>query len=225
MQLADHVHALPTVFEFNGREMTVHPVAIETPRGLLLLDAGPAGVTDQLADGLAEHGHGLADVAYLVLTHQDFDHVGGAAAVVEAAGPVVLAHADDAPFVDGTRDLLKSPGGVEIPYDPVPVDVELQDGERFRTDAGPLEAIFTPGHTPGHTSFYLSDERLLLTGDAMNSSDGLGLPPVEATPDMDEAKQSIRRLADLDVERVHCYHGGPVEAGPKEIEAVADADG
>jgi len=222
MELTEHVYALPLEFEFGGREMTLYPAAVETPRGLLLLDAGPLGTTDQLADGLAEHGHDLADVAYLVFTHQDFDHVGGAAAVVEAADPLVVAHAGDAPYVDGTEDLLKNPGDEPIPYDPVPVDVELQGGERFRTDDGPLSAIFTPGHTPGHTSFFLGDEGLLLTGDAMNSLDGLGLPPADATPDMDEAKTSIRRLAELNPEAVHCYHGGPTDAGAEEMRTLAD---
>lgn len=222
MQLTDHVYALPLDFEFGGREMRLYPTAIETPRGLLLVDAGPLGVLDQLEDGLAEHGHALADVAYLLISHQDFDHVGGAAGVVEAADPVVIAHAGDAPYVDGTRDLLKNPGDEPIPYDPVPVDIELQGGERFRTDAGPLEAIHTPGHTPGHTSFYLPEPDLLVTADAMNSLDGLGLPPADATPEMPEAKESILALAELDPARLHCYHGGPTDAGAAEMRAIAE---
>lgn len=217
MRLTDHVYALPIELQLGDQPMTIYPVAIETPRGSLLLDAGPPGAVDDLADGLAEHGLAMEDVEYLLLTHQDYDHAGGAAAVIDAADPTVYAHAVAAPYVAGERTPLKTPNGEDRRYDPVPVDVELQGGERFRTRAGPLEVIFTPGHTPGHLSFYLPGERLLVTADAMNSQDGLGPSPDHVTLDVDEMRASIERLAELDVERIHCHHGGPIEANSEQI--------
>jgi len=35
----------------------------------------------------------------------------------------------------------------------------------FRSGSSTIEAILTPGHSPGHTSFYLSGERIMFAGD------------------------------------------------------------
>jgi len=40
MQLTDGVYGLPFDVSLGDREMTLDPVAVETPRGLLLLDVG-----------------------------------------------------------------------------------------------------------------------------------------------------------------------------------------
>lgn len=221
MRLTDGAYALPFEMAFGEETMTIYPVAIETPRGLLLLDAGPPGTADVLEDGLAEHGHALEDVEYLVLTHQDFDHCGGASAVVEAADPAVFAHEIAVPYVSGEETPLKAPEGEDRRYEPVPVDVELRGGERFRTAAGPLEAVFTPGHTPGHLSFHLPEERLLISADAVNTLGGLGPSPPEVTIDEEDMLASMEALAELDVERIHCHHGGPVEADGEAIRAAA----
>lgn len=222
MEIADHVYALPIELQLGEEPMTIYPAAVETPRGLLLLDAGTPDSFDQLEAGLAEHGLSVEDTEYLVITHQDYDHAGGATNVIDAADPVVFAHEIATPFISGAERPLKTPDGEERRYEPVPVDVELTEGERFRTDAGPLEVVFTPGHTPGHLSLYLPDDRLLITADAMNSQDGLGPSPDFVTIDGDDMRASIRKLAELDVTRVHAHHGGPVDVTPADVRAAAE---
>jgi len=58
---------------------------------------------------------------------------------------------------------------------------------------------------------------VLITADAMTAEDGLAGPNETFTPDMETATESVGRLADLDVETVICYHGGPVEATGDDI--------
>ncbi len=71
--------------------------------------------------------------------------------------------------------------------------------------------IFTPRHTPGHISLYLEGSRVLVAGDALTADRGhLNGPNPLATLDMRTAMQSVRRLAELDVDTVVCYHGGVV---------------
>ncbi len=84
-----------------------------------------------------------------------------------------------------------------------------------------MEAVFTPGHAPGHLSLYFPEKRLLLAGDALTVvEDNLAGPTDEYTPNMETAIESVGRLAELDVERTHCYHGGYVDEGTGAIARI-----
>jgi glyoxylase-like metal-dependent hydrolase (beta-lactamase superfamily II) len=94
--------------------------------------------------------------------------------------------------------------------EPVGVDEHLEDGACLEL-AGGIRVIFTPGHTPGHLSLYLERPKVLVAGDALTAEGGqLNGPNPPLTLDVDEALQSVRRLADLDVNTIVCYHGGVV---------------
>lgn len=222
MELVAGVHSFPQVIVRESGELTIHPAMVETPKGVLLVDVGDPGTTDQIEANLDAAGFGWDDVRGVVLTHHDGDHAGGLADVLELTDAVVYAHEECAPYVDGRKYPLKEDPDDRYPM--VDVDVEMVEGVSFRTAAGQMEVVFTPGHTPGHVALYFPDERLLLVGDTITAdADGLAPPWEENTPDMDRARESIRELADLDVERVLCYHGGLVEATATDIEAVADS--
>lgn len=215
-QLADGVHVLPLTFEIEpDNEMTLHPAAVETERGLVLVDTGfPPGI-DQLEAHIDQLGFDWADVWAVVLTHQDPDHVSGLSVIIERTHPVVFAHRDCAPYVDGREQPVKMDGER---YPPVGVEVELTEGVQFDTAAGPMEVIFTPGHAPGHMSLYFSDENLLISGDALHAPDGeIDGPryPHEEEP----AVESVEALGELDVEGTLTYHHGFVE---HDIDAIAD---
>jgi glyoxylase-like metal-dependent hydrolase (beta-lactamase superfamily II) len=51
------------------------------------------------------------------------------------------------------------------PHAIVEPDVLLNGGDRFSTGSATLEAVFTPGHTPGHVCYYDRERRLLFSGD------------------------------------------------------------
>lgn len=87
------------------------------------------------------------------------------------------------------------------------------------------QCIETPGHTPGHVSFFRPSDRVLITGDAVltlrvNSPSGVlfqrqGLsgPPWYTSWDWDEAKASVARLAALAPIVLAGGHGRPM-TGP-----------
>jgi glyoxylase-like metal-dependent hydrolase (beta-lactamase superfamily II) len=217
------VHVLPLRVAAGERERTFHAAAVETDHGVLLADTGLPGTMGVLSDALEGAGLALADVSTVLLTHQDPDHVGNAAAVAGETDALVVAHPGDAPAVSGAEPLLKADPG-DRP-EPVDVDVEVVDGVRFRTHAGPMRVVATPGHTPGHVSLHFPEHGLLLAGDAVTATGddgGLAPPNPEFTPDEETAMESVARLADLDVERVVAYHGGPVEATGGDLRALLD---
>ena len=85
--------------------------------------------------------------------------------------------------------------------------------------------IHTPGHTPGHVSFWREADRLLLVGDAfvttaqesayaaLTQEPELHGPPMYLTLDWTAARESVRALAALKPERVLTGHGRPLR-GP-----------
>lgn len=66
-----------------------------------------------------------------------------------------------------------------------------------------------PGHTLGHICIYVRDQKILLTSDAIALENGK-LERINDfyNYDIEQAKQSLEKLRDLDINRVLCYHGG-----------------
>jgi glyoxylase-like metal-dependent hydrolase (beta-lactamase superfamily II) len=220
MALPPSVHILPLTFEFRDQPATLSPVAIETDRGLLLVDTGLDSTFDQLEARLADAGFGLEDLRLVLLTHQDVDHVDALATITDRVSPVVVASTHAARIVDG-REEPRGGAGRERST-PVPVDVELDGWGTIDTRAGPARVVPTPGHTPGHVSLYFPGERLLVAADALTADDGvLQGPRPEMTEDVALALESVGHLAELDVDHVVCYHGGAVGAGSDRIAEIA----
>jgi glyoxylase-like metal-dependent hydrolase (beta-lactamase superfamily II) len=94
----------------------------------------------------------------------------------------------------------------------------------------------TPGHTPGHVSFFRPRDRVLVTGDALvtlrvNSFWGLLLgraglsgPPWYTTWSWEAAKQSVDVLARLEPEVMVAGHGHPMIGAEtaRELHAFAE---
>jgi glyoxylase-like metal-dependent hydrolase (beta-lactamase superfamily II) len=91
--------------------------------------------------------------------------------------------------------------------------------------------IHTPGHTPGHVSFFREGDRTLIAGDAfvttkqesalavLTQRPELHGPPAYFTPDWQASKRSVERLAALEPLRVITGHGPPLQ-GPEMLSAL-----
>lgn len=221
MKVADGVYVLPIPRGSREADGFLNlTLVVDEEGGNTLVDTGLPGQEEEIASALAEAGIGVSDLGRIVFTHQDLDHVGSGAALVRQSGARVLAHAVEAPFIGGDLKPLKPTAEMleQRPQlremvrrlEPVGVDEVLEDGDRLDL-AGGTQVIFTPGHTPGHMSLYLERPRVLVAGDALTAEDGrLNGPNPPVTLDMDEAALSVRRMAELDVEIIVCYHGGVV---------------
>ena len=217
MKIADGIYGLPQTLKLGEQEEEIYPVAVEDDQGLILIDAGLPGNLDTIDENLGEHGFSLEDIEKLILTHQDFDHCGCAAELVEETDATVFAHEDDAPAIDGREQPIKG----EERYPALDVDVELVGGETIRAKDRELEIIHTPGHTPGHIS--ILTEGLLIAGDAVNvEEDGFSGPRERFTPEMEEATESVHRLSFREYQKVHCFHGGTVEASNEDVKEISD---
>ena len=222
MQLNDDVHVLPLTMVRDGQTMVLNlSLVLDPEQGPTLVDAGLPGQREAITAVLSEAGLELRDLRRIVVTHQDIDHVGSLHDLVRASGARVLAHAIEAPFIDGREaprfarpEMLAQRPELRAVVErlrPTAVDDVLEDGARLDV-AGGMRAIFTPGHTPGHMCLYLERSGTLVAGDALTAGGGrLQGPNPGATADMATASRSVGRLAALDVRAVVCYHGGVVQ--------------
>jgi glyoxylase-like metal-dependent hydrolase (beta-lactamase superfamily II) len=221
MRINDDLYVLPLGVERGGQISYFNTSLItDQAAGSSLVDTGLPGQLDTIIAALGEDGFTLADLRRIIITHQDFDHIGSLHDLVQATGAPVLASGVEAPTIDGRElprfarpetlaqrpDLRAAAQG----FRPTPIDEELQDGALLNL-AGGVRVIMTPGHTPGHMSLYLERSRALIAGDALTASAGrLSGPNPQATQDMALATDSVRRMAELDVATIICYHGGLV---------------
>jgi glyoxylase-like metal-dependent hydrolase (beta-lactamase superfamily II) len=227
MQLSDDLYMLALPIQRGDQTMYFNTGLILDPiHGPTLIDTGLPGQLDAIATAMAEAGVGVRDLKRIILTHQDIDHVGSLHDLVQASGARVLASTVETPFIDGSQPprfarpeaLAQRPElrAMAEGFHYTPVDEQLEDGARLDLAGGVL-VIATPGHTPGHMCLYHERTRTLIAGDALTSDDGKLMGPNEgATPDMPTASESVRKLAQLDVQTIICYHGGAVTVGANE---------
>jgi glyoxylase-like metal-dependent hydrolase (beta-lactamase superfamily II) len=144
-----------------------------------------------LMDGLARCGAPLGPQLQLFITHGHVDHAGNAARLRRDHGIGLAAHPDEAPFVSTFRrdsasrndefaDALRRHGmpaadvqrlradshAIDRFLEDTPIDRALRDGEEVALGDRTMQALHTPGHTPGSLC-YLQEEQFLFTGDTL----------------------------------------------------------
>lgn len=207
--ITDGVAMLELSIDLGEYKMEIHPTLVWDDKDVILVDTGFPGMLPALQAEMESAGAPMERLTKVILTHQDFDHMGGLPDILAAVDrPVeVYAHAADKPYIEGHIPLLKhDPSQGQPPT--AHVDTVIDDGDVLPTNGG-LQVIFTPGHTPGHMSLYHLPSHTLITGDATVSESGeLRGPNLAYTPDVEKAWQSFGRFADFDVQQAVCYHGG-----------------
>jgi hydroxyacylglutathione hydrolase len=180
-QITDNVYAVKV------RDVNLFLYAVG--QHILAFDAASAG--DDLQEELKRLPIAPKSVTHLFLTHTDADHAGGLALF---PGARLYLSSDEEQMIDGeTARFLRVVHNARIdrPY------TLLTGGDVVDAGGIKIQAIATPGHTPGSMS-YLVDDRFLFTGDTLVLRNEQ-VHPFYRLFNMDTAtqKQSIRKLAGL----------------------------
>ena len=131
-------------------------ILIDTGAGLILFDGDLVQSVPQIEASIASLGFDVQQIKYIANSHAHFDHAGGIAGLQRDSGATVLASpsgatalheghvvADDPQF--GYTDVAKFP--------PVSHIEKVYDGEIITLGSTTITAHFTPGHTPGSTTW------------------------------------------------------------------------
>ncbi|MDQ0218101.1 MBL fold metallo-hydrolase [Peribacillus cavernae] len=201
---------------------------------LTLIDSGPPydNCLEVLHEGLRFLGYKWADIDLLILTHPHIDHIGGAAFLPDP--PQVYAYQETMAEI-GSYDQyidrwMKLPHLLASEYPDLrgiflsqlsldwfegffprggslQITRELVDEERISLGKRELEVIYTPGHSMKHVGLLLKQEKLFFSGDYMLQR-GPALTRLMGDQ-VDAFVQSIKRVEQLDIDRVLPSHGHP----------------
>jgi len=132
----------------------ISALLVTSPDGHVLLDgATPAG-GPQIVDNIRTLGFDPRDVRAIVFSHEHFDHVGGLAALQEATGAPVHARAPAvATLARGASDASDPQFGELDDFAAVADVREIADDAVVRVGGLELQAVATPGHAAGGTSW------------------------------------------------------------------------
>lgn len=233
MKLAPGFEMLELTAVMMGRKETIHPVVLWNADSAVLVDTGYPGQLPLLREAISRADVPWERLRAVVITHQDLDHIGSLPSLLrESDAPIeVLASEAEKPYIQGERRLLRlTPDAVESAIASLPPEVPeewrrafrhvlehppkaevsrtVSDGEKLPYGGG-LIVVATPGHTPGHLSLYHPDSRTLIAGDCLEVRDGrLCGPDPQLLLEPSSVPASMRRLRELDIATVVCYHGG-----------------
>jgi len=132
-------------------------ILITSPKGHILIDGGLTQSATLIAANIRAAGFKLEDVKLILNSHTHYDHAGGIAALQRVSHAQVAASpaskralerggamADDPQFAFGTEANA---------FPPLRHVRAVADGETLHVGDLAITAHFTPGHTPGGTSW------------------------------------------------------------------------
>ncbi len=219
MKIGAHVHQLRIGFSVTEAVKRFVNLYLIAGKHCWLIDAGVAGCGETVTAYLQSIGRDLSELRGIFLTHAHPDHMGGAAELKAQTGCQVYASQGESRWVQD-RDLQfrerPIPNFYGLVGGSVPVDRVLADGDVIELETGlSLAAVSTPGHGADDLSYFLREEGVLFTGDAV---------PVEGDipiyVDWERSLASLARLKSLPGVKAWCAAWDQVHWGQEGLAAI-----
>ena len=131
-------------------------ILIESDQGLILLDGGLPQSAVRIDASIRKLGFDTADIQLILNSHAHYDHAGGIAALQRASGATVATSSAGAAAIEDGGPLRDDPQfayGASGRFPRVKHVQVVRDGEVLRVGDAAVTAHFTPGHTPGGTTW------------------------------------------------------------------------
>ncbi len=210
----------PRIHMLQRRFPSANMALVTGPRPILV-DTGFGSDLPETERLLTDLGVPPWTLRLIVNTHAHVDHAGGNHGLQQAYGIPVAAGAEDAARVNGRHFNACDAWFLDHPVGHYQVSQVLQEGDELDTGAVVLTVLATPGHTPGHLSFYAPEERVLLLGDVFHRDDVAWLNLMADGPDpLGRMLATLDRLAALRVDWACSGHGPRITDFPAALDAA-----
>jgi glyoxylase-like metal-dependent hydrolase (beta-lactamase superfamily II) len=167
----------------------------------VLIDPGHSKLFGHVELGLKQLGLTISDIGLVICTHAHPDHIEGVQLFKDSPALFTL-HEDEWQWAATIGKQMSAAFGIDM--DLIKPDFFLKEGD-LTLDRLELSIFHTPGHSPGSATLYWPAQKALFTGDLI-FKEGFGRTDL---PGGNSAtlKESIKRMADLDVELLLSGHG------------------
>ncbi|WP_130619524.1 subclass B3 metallo-beta-lactamase [Dyella amyloliquefaciens] len=129
-------------------------ILITSPQGLVLIDGTLPQNTKQIEANIQALGFRITDVKVILNTHAHFDHAGAIAELARDSGARVEASSAGAKaLMLGGKDPADPQYGEASPFTPIAKVTTVADGGVVHVGDIAITAHYTPGHTPGATTW------------------------------------------------------------------------
>lgn len=227
---------------FQGFPEIIASYVLRGPKGVVVIETGPASTYPTLKAGLAGLGIALAQITDILVTHIHLDHAGAAGWLARETGAPVHVHAVGAPHLADPTKLLASAKriygdamdmlwGETIPVPAGQVHA-LADGEVIDAAGLAVQAIDTAGHAWHHMAYLL--DGLCFSGDVaavrLPGYRHVRVPTPPPEIDLPVWRRSLARLREINPDQLLPTHFGPVagdtlshlQAVEEQLEAAAE---
>ncbi|NWF67820.1 MAG: MBL fold metallo-hydrolase [Chloroflexi bacterium] len=106
-------------------------------------------------------------IKLILATHGHFDHVLASKALKELTSAPFYIHQNDLPFLQRLPETGMRFIGKPFPPAAIPDRFLTDESEIITVGSIQLETLFTPGHAPGHISFFMRSQRIVFSGDCL----------------------------------------------------------
>jgi hydroxyacylglutathione hydrolase len=125
----------------------------------------PGGEPEKILEVVKSLG---ISIGQIWLTHSHLDHCGGVQPIIDALKVPLVAHPSEKMLranVQSIAQMYGMPQG-SLRNCPEP-DISIVGGETLTVGDHAASVLFTPGHSPGHVSFYFADAGVVVSGDTL----------------------------------------------------------
>lgn len=201
----------------------------------VLVDAGMPRSAEKILQAAEKRFGPDHQLQAILLTHGHFDHVGALIDILKQHPVPVYAHPDEFPYLTGKENYPEPDSSVEgglvakmsktFPITAIDISEHLVElpADGSIPNLPTWRWVHTPGHTPGHVSFFKDSDRILVAGDAfitvkqdslykvLRQKKEVHGPPVYLTTNWRAAWESVSKLADLKPTIAVTGHGKPMK--------------
>lgn len=225
---------LPDLYNHTVQIVNIQLVGDPATKDFVLVDAGMPESASEIIEVVENRfGEGSRPKA-IILTHGHFDHVGAIIELLKKWEVPVYAHEMEIPYLTGKMSYPEPDptveGGMVAKMSPMFPNEPINLGENVQTlpkdgsvpHMPGFKWIHTPGHSPGHVSFFRESDRALIVGDAfvtvkqeylykvLTQEQEISGPPRYLTTDWKAAKDSVMKLQKLNPTVAATGHGLPM---------------
>jgi glyoxylase-like metal-dependent hydrolase (beta-lactamase superfamily II) len=196
----------PNIFLFSG--MISNCYLLSDSDSLSIIDCGVSRDANKILKRLTELGYPEKPLKNIFITHADGDHYGSASKIHDYTQARIFSSPieKEAIEIGGSSRPLKGNRFVMFltnllnplfAASPVSVNETLSYSQVLPILTG-MQVLETPGHTPGHVSFWLEEPHILFAGDSIRESSGKPIASAGMnTWDLELSKRSFDLQMDL----------------------------